>query len=273
MRRAYLLLRSARRGWALLSLLGGLALSGTSAPDPAPAPSDELLAPLPGRGYVLLEDFSAALPSGLPRGWEWRDKDEKLPKLYEVRTAGERPYLAAQDTGNSVILLKVLHWNPREYPIMTWCWKATALPPGGDESRDQTNDSAAGVYAIFSTNWLGVPKQIKYVWSTTLPKGTVGRRNKPARPYFFVLESGEANLGKWRLAQVDLEKDHQRVFSERPARRTVGLGILTDANSTRSYAEAFYADFRAWPRQALEQGLIDDYCRCLDEAAGREEQR
>jgi hypothetical protein len=261
------------RRWPRLAALGlwaALAARVAAADD---GMADDLLTPAPGVPYVVLEDFRDTPPNQLPVGWGWRDKDADLPKRYEVRVHGAARYLAAQDTGSSVILLKPAQWNPRKYPIMTWCWKAVALPPGGDELRDQSNDSAAGVYAIFSTNWLRVPKQIKYVWSTTLPKGTVGRRNKPARPYVFVLESGPENLGRWMLAQADLERDHERVYGDHPPRRTVGLGILTDANSTHSYAEAHYADFRAWPRAALEQGLIDDYCRCLEDAANREQGR
>lgn len=220
-----------------------------------------------GEDYIVVEDFSSTSPGELPRDWTWRAQDEKKPKLYQVQSAGGRHYLAARDTGSSVILGKHAHWDPQTHPIMTWCWKVNALPPGGDERYDRTNDSAAGVYVIFSTNWLGVPRQIKYVWSSTLPVGTTGRRNKVARPYFVVVESGAQHLGKWTFAQVDLFADHQRLYGKAPPDRTVGMGILTDANSTRSYAEAYYADLRVWTRQAQEQGLIEDYCGCFEETA------
>ena len=125
--------------------------------------------------------------------------------LYRVEGRPRR-YMAARDSSHSVIVGKFVHWNPRQYPIMTWCWRAAALPLGGNEFLDDANDSAAGLYVIFSKNWLGVPKQLKYVWSTTLPEGTVGRRDKIFRPWFFVVESGATNLGKWTFEVVDLEK-------------------------------------------------------------------
>jgi len=223
-----------------------------------------------GRDYLVLEDFSSTPPGALPREWTWRSQDEDKPKLYQVRAINGRHYLAARDTGDSVILGRHAHWDPQAYPIMTWCWKASALPPGGDERYDRTNDSAAGIYVIFSTNWLGVPRQIKYVWSSTLEEGTTGRRNKIARPYFMVVESGDENLGKWTFEQVDLEADHQRLYGKAPPERTVGMGILTDANSTRSYAEAYYADVRVWTRQAQERGLIRDYCGCFEGSTAEE---
>ena len=121
------------------------------------------------------------------------------------------------------------------------------------------NDSAAGIYVIFS-RFLGIPKQLKYVWSTTLPEGTVGRRDKIFRPWFFVVESGEANLGKWTFETVDLVQHYRAKIGGRPADRTVGLGLLTDANSTRAYAEADYADLRVRTREAFDDGRVTNHC-------------
>jgi hypothetical protein len=177
--------------------------------------------------------------------------------------------MTARDSTYSVILGKFVQWNPRQYPIMTWCWRANALPPGGNEFLDDANDSAAGIYVIFSQNFLGIPKQLKYVWSTTLPEGTVGRRDKIFRPWFYVVESGKNKLGQWAFETVDLEKHHKDKLGGRPAERTIGLGLLTDANSTRSYAEAYYADMRAWTRDALEGGRITDHCGGLPRQLAR----
>jgi hypothetical protein len=222
------------------------------------------------RDFIVLDDFSATWDGTTPMDWgAWRKKDKKKPLLYRIEGNGDRRYMAAQDSGYSVILGKFIHWNPREYPIMTWCWRADALPPGGNEFLNHANDSAAGLYVTFSQNWLGVPKQLKYVWSTTLPEGTVGRRKKIFRPWFYVLESGEANLGKWTFETVDLEKHHRDKLGGRPADRTLALGLLTDANSTSSYAEAYYADLRVWKRKALQSGRITNYCGGLQQGAPR----
>jgi hypothetical protein len=220
-----------------------------------------LIARLADRDYIIIDDFSTTPKGQKPRDWgAWRDKDQDKPLLYQVQGQNDRHYLAASDSGYSVILGKFVQWNPREYPIMTWCWRANALPPGGNEFLNHANDSAAGIYVIFSQNWLRVPKQVKYVWSSTLPKGTVGRRNKIFRPWFFVVESGEDNVGKWAFEIVDLERDHKLKLGGPPAKSTIGLGLLTDANSTDSYAEAFYADIRVWKRKAMEQNLIKNHC-------------
>jgi hypothetical protein len=217
------------------------------------------------RPYVVLEDFSGTPTGGLPLDWgAWRPKDQNKPVLYRVEQSAGRPYLAASDSGYSVILGTLSHWNPRDYPIMTWCWRADVLPDGADETQNEINDSAAGVYVIFSQNWLGVPKQLKYVWSSTLPQGTIGRRNMLFRPWFFVLESGAENVGSWQFEQVDLAEHHRLKLDGKINNRTVGLAVLTDANSTASYAQAGYADLRVWTREALNTGSIHNYCECLE---------
>ncbi len=213
------------------------------------------------RDYVVLDDFTATWDGHQPMDWgAWKEKDRVKPMLYRIEQNDARHYMTARDSTYSVIVGKFVQWNPRQYPIMTWCWCANVLPPGGNEFLDDANDSAAGIYVIFSQNFLGIPKQLKYVWSTTLPEGTVGRRDKIFRPWFYVVESGKNKLGQWTFETVDLEKHHKEKLGGRPAERTIGLGLLTDANSTSSYAEAYYADMRVWTRDALEGGRITDHC-------------
>ncbi|MFA6108170.1 MAG: DUF3047 domain-containing protein [Candidatus Latescibacterota bacterium] len=226
-----------------------------------------VVARLTGSEYIVLEDFTTTPPGKPPVGWSliWKDKDEGKPRHYLVQEANGKRYLEARDEGSSVIIGKFMRWNPREYPIMTWCWRTTVLPEGADERRNELNDSAGGIFVVFSFNWLlHTPKQLKYVWSTTLPVGTVDRRNKPLRPWFFVVESGGERLGRWTFEQVDLLRDYQLKLGDQPAERTVSIQVLTDANSTHSRAAADYADLRVWRRDAAERGLIHDYCDCLE---------
>ena len=214
--------------------------------------------------YISLENFADTPVGDLPRGWRWRSKDDDKPKLYVVQETNGRHFLAAQDTGHSVVLFKRIELNPHQNPILTWCWRVDNLPVGGDERYTETNDSAAAVHIIASkTFFLGIPRQIKYVWSTTLEPGTVGRRKGIGRPWFVVLESGPERIGQWVLEQVDIERDYLRTFTrELPDdERTMAIGVLTDANQTRSFARAAYADFRAWPRGLV--GRIPDYCATL----------
>jgi hypothetical protein len=241
----------------LLAWLAGYCVLSICPTDPASAetvadPDD----------FIVIEDFSTSYLDSLPSGWSWRGKDNDKPKLYAVRESNGQRYLAAQDTGLSVVLFKRANWNPQKYPIMTWCWRADELPPGADERYTETNDSAAGVFVMVSKTFLlGIPRMIKYTWSSTLAEGTLGRRKGIGRPWVVVLESGSDKLGQWIFEQVDLARDNQLTFKRDLPDKMVGLAVLTDANQTQSYAEAAYADFRAWPRAAL--GSIPNHCAKL----------
>ncbi len=219
-----------------------------------------LEARLAGREYIVLEDFSFSEPGGLPIGWGWRDRDDDAEKPYRVRRHGRDAFVEARVSDSSILILSLAQWNPRRYPILTWCWRADQLPEGGDERFGATNDSAAGVYVFYSLTWLGAPRHVKYVWSTTLPLDTVGRRNRIFRPWYIVAESGAENLGRWTFEAADLERDHGRTYGGAPKDRTVGLGLLTDANNTGTRAEACYGELRAWTREAWEQDRVVDHC-------------
>jgi len=146
--------------------------------------------------YLTLEDFPNTPIGSLPRDWRWRDKDDNKLKSYTVQETNRRYYLTAQDTGHSVVLFKRIELNPHQYPIMTWCWRVDDLPVGRDEGYTETNDSAAAVHIITSkTFFLGIPRQIKYVWSTTLEPDIIGRRKGIGRSWFVMLKNESDRTG------------------------------------------------------------------------------
>ncbi len=85
--------------------------------------------------------------------------------------------------------------QPREFPRLRWRWRVAQLPPGGDERRPETHDSAAGVYVIFDNHIF--PRVIKYVWSATVPEGTRLQNPLYWRAKMVVLRSGPSGLGEW----------------------------------------------------------------------------
>jgi hypothetical protein len=191
---------------------------------------------------IVLEDFARGTAGEFPPGWNWRAKDDGKRKLYVLREENGRRYLNARDDSQSVLIVKKVSWKLRDYPVLTWRWRVRTLPVNADERLTPRNDSAAGLYVVFSQNWLGIPKQIKYVWSTTLPVGTVADRRMVGRPRVLVLRSGASRLGEWVTERVNLYDDYRRIWGGEPDEKTVGIAILTDADATRSYAEADYAD-------------------------------
>lgn len=194
---------------------------------------------------IIIEDFSRSDAGGFPPNWKaWRGDDRLAHGMYTVREENGNQYLHAADDGSSIIIRKQMsEWDANEYPVLSWRWRAQVLPEGGDERIVSRNDSAVAVYVVLDQNFVGVPKTLKYVWSSTLPVGTYHRRDGIGRPHVIVLESGEEKLGRWVAESVDVCADYVRIFGKEPPRKAVGIGILTDGNATGTESKGDYDDF------------------------------
>ncbi len=137
-------------------------------------------------------------------------------------------------------MFKKFYWKLERWPHFSWKWRAEQLPKGAVENDPKTNDSACGVYVAFD-GYNG--EGFKYVWSTTLPVGTVVEK-RPGRFYLIVLESGSKALGDWKTETVNVLADYERIFKKEPSNDPAGFGLLTDGNATHSPAACDYDDFK-----------------------------
>ncbi len=214
-----------------------------------------LIAELSKSGYVVLEDFEDSTPGQLPRGWGWKKKDNEKRKPYRVEIENGNKYLAATDRGESVILGKKIKWNLKKYRYVSFRWRAHRLPEGGDERYGKTVDSAAGIYFTYKKKLGLIPVSVKFVWSTTLPVGSAMLRNGIGKPWMVVAESGADHLGEWRTYVFDLYQAYRDTFGGDPPDTAIGIGILSDANSTHSFAYADYDDIRALKTAQADSGV------------------
>lgn len=197
-------------------------------------------------GYVVLEDFEDDAVGELPRGWGWKDSDDGKVKPYEVREENGNHYLAARDSGQSVILGKEIRWNLNEYPYVSFRVRVHEIPPGGDERFDRKVDSAAGIYFTYRKKMLGlIPEPVKYVWSSTLPVGAATIRDGVGRPWQIVFGSGREGVGRWHTYVFDLRQAYRDTFGGNPPSTPIGVGVLSDANSVGGHAFADYDEIRA----------------------------
>jgi hypothetical protein len=81
------------------------------------------------------------------------------------------------------------------------------------------------------------------------------RRSGTGRPWMVVADSGEENLGKWNTYIFNLKDAYKKTFGGDPPDRPIGIGILSDANSTKSKAYADYDDIRALRNANADSGI------------------
>ena len=88
-----------------------------------------------------------------------------------------------------------------------------------------------------------------------MPVGSTMRRNGIGKPWNVVAESGEEHLGEWRTYVFNAYEAYQKTFGGDPPDDAVGIGILSDANSTHSLAYADYDDIRALKNANADSGV------------------
>ncbi|MDR0307865.1 MAG: DUF3047 domain-containing protein [Chitinispirillales bacterium] len=177
----------------------------------------------------------------LPCDWGPFQKKHKTG-FYTLERENESYYVKHKSTSEAVSIGKPVEIDIKNYSRLSWRWRVHALPAGGDERNKKSGDSGASVYVVFK----GVKPMnniIKYVWSTTLPVGTLTQSPHHSRTKIVVLRSGEDQTGIWVEESVDLLSDYIKLFSDDSPPMTIAFAIMSDGDDTNSYVEADYAHF------------------------------
>ena len=188
----------------------------------------------------VLETFEQDPPLQFPARWQVRGDRHQAEQIYQVRVEADNHFLHAQAASQAIQVGIVQELSPQAFPRLRWRWRVHQLPPGGDERRTATHDSAAAVYVVFDNRTL--PRVLKYVWSTTLPQGTQLTNPLYWRAKIIVLESGTAGLGEWRQETVNVYADYKALFGAEPG-EVQGIGVMSSSSHTRSVVSADYDDF------------------------------
>ena len=106
------------------------------------------------------------------------------------------------------------------------------------------------------------PRSIKYVWSITLPVGTVAESPYSKKAKIVVLRSGSGGVGEWIDERVNVLEDFRRLFGENEVPRVRGIGILTDSDNTASTSAGDYRSLR-FSREEEEVAVLQSPHRLL----------
>jgi hypothetical protein len=204
------------------------------------------IAPMEVQCDRVVDDFSGSEVGKFPSGWEARDDDTKdlAREVYVVEKDGERNVLHGTYKERTVTIgRQVENWSFEEYPILEFEWKAVTLPTGAVETEDDKNDSGAAVYAIWKLAPPMFVRGIKYAWSSTLPVGTRASK-RLNHDQLVVMETGTKHVGTWQTVRVNVLRHYRELFDKKDAEPPDGIALMTDADSTNSRAEAYFANFK-----------------------------
>jgi hypothetical protein len=187
----------------------------------------------------IVDESPATLPLvSPPPGWELKEFSGR--SQVEVVKEDNRFVFRLVSQRTSFALYRDVAVNPKEFPILTWAWKALTLPAGGDVRERGRDDQAAQVYVIFP-KW-PFPKVnsdvIGYIWDSQAPVGLKMASLQSGNVKLVVLQSGGGKVGRWIQEERNVYQDYVELFGKEPPK--VGkIAVMIDSNDTRSSAESY----------------------------------
>jgi Protein of unknown function (DUF3047) len=186
---------------------------------------------------LVIGDFaSGAGEKGIPPGWKLKESSGKAD--ISIVQEGSIHALRLRSKDSSFSLQKSVAVNPQEYPLLSWKWKVTRLPDGGDFRKHSSDDQAAQLFLGFSNSNI-----IVYIWDSSAPKGLTEDAWSP--PFMtikaVVVRSGHHETGKWITETRNVYEDYRKIFGEEPP-KIAGLRLQINSQHTESSGESFFAD-------------------------------
>lgn len=173
----------------------------------------------------------------LPADWSIKVNHGR-PDVTVCNDPGQGPCVHLKSVKASFSLERGVDVDPGQTPFLSWKWKVTQLPSGGDFRRSATDDQAAQVLVAFSDR-----RVLTYIWDTSAPKGLAQSASSIPLVHIFatVCESGASDVNRWLDEKRNVADDYERAFG-RPAPRVKGLRLQINSQHTGTVAESYFGD-------------------------------
>jgi hypothetical protein len=186
---------------------------------------------------LIVADFSsAAAGSGVPAGWELKEKSGKAD--FAVVKDGDVSAVRFRSSNTSFSLQKEVKVDVKQFPVLAWKWKVTKLPVGGDFRKSKTDDQAAQLFVAFTKT-----KSIVYIWDTSAPQGLM--EDTTPVPFMHVkvvvVRSGPADMGKWISESRNVYEDYKKLYGSEPP-PVSGMRLQINSQHTGTSAESYFAE-------------------------------
>jgi hypothetical protein len=194
------------------------------------------------QGKFIVDRFTAGVDEkGIPKGWS----QEKEPGPQSKIAAGQEsdlPFVQLLSVKDAFGIKKEFSFPIRKYPHLTWRWKATRLPKGGDIRKRETDDQAGQIYVLFPRfPSLINTRSMGYVWDAATPAGTSGTSTAYSKMKYVVLQTGTEKVGQWIWETRNVYEDYKKYFQENPPEAGAVL-LYINTQHTQTSAEIFYGD-------------------------------
>jgi hypothetical protein len=180
----------------------------------------------------------------------------RLPADWQIKVNHGKPEISVCTEDESCLHLKSVkssfalehevNLDPAQMPYLTWRWKVSRLPIGGDFRRANADDQAAQVMVAFADRHI-----LTYLWDSTAPKGVAQNASNIPLVHIFavVCQSGAGDANRWITENRNVAADYERAYG-RPAPLVKGLRLQINSQHTGTTAESYFGEvaFRSTPQ-------------------------
>jgi hypothetical protein len=170
----------------------------------------------PFDNLLVLEDFQHSDPREFPQGWEGQRSTVTAHESYTVQKEDGVFFLSAKNA-NQRVYTKNIQWDPKKFPILTWRWRIRSVPDNAD--------LIAAIYPSLDVDLMFIPVNTKYVWSATLPVGSI-KEGGMFSSTEIVIRSGVQPIGEWVEERVNVYADFLKIHDHEPAAQAWGISLL-----------------------------------------------
>lgn len=109
----------------------------------------------------------------------------------------------------------------------------------GDRGRFSAKNAMLNELALLVTGEPMPYATLMYVWCNKRPLNSVIENSRTDRIRKVVVESGAGRLNQWLSYERNIRADYEKAFGEPPG-ALIGIGLMTDSDNTRSFAQGWY---------------------------------
>ena len=200
--------------------------------------------PNPAQGPHLLKSFSFTTQEDLE---QWEEKIFKGRVNYEVEKTSKDTFISPDSDNTASALYYKIKIDMKKHPILSWRWNVTEFPTkieGDDLKNTRVDDYGGRMYIIFPGFLPTGAKALEYIWTETIPKGTISPSPYSPNLQLIVIERGREKIGKWVSEKRDLYEDYVAAFGVEPKIKAGAIVFMTDSDSTGTKAQALYDDIK-----------------------------
>lgn len=190
-----------------------------------------------GGGSRLIDDFRAGAGPG------WERKSFKGETRYFPAVVDNIPCLRAEAAASASGLFYRLEYEAAAEPLLSWSWRVDNIVAKGDARTKGGDDYPARIYVVFPSLLFWKTRALNYVWATRQQVGEAIPNSFTSNAMMVAVESGPAQVGRWRHYRRNIYQDFRRYFGSEPP--PVGaIAIMTDTDNTGEQAAACYGAIR-----------------------------